>query len=199
MAARKAVQDAPKLTGAGANGIHPFYGPGFFGLTFPSYMWIQNVGAKPYVQKSLAGKVIPMWIDDPTGKMQMDNPKAKTRITEAGRFQVLIFRRVAKMGQRKTVRKKIKGIEMTTTVPMSFPGAPGRIGLREAPRPWTTPGRLGGRIARGNVGIRWYFPGLMPRLYLNNALWTAANYYKVLGSIRVGYNFIGGQEAKVPE
>lgn len=185
-----ARQDAPKLSGRGAKNIVPIYGPGFFGLHFLDYMWIQNVGARPQTMRWLAGKTVPMWIDDPTGSERRKYPKAKVRTTASGRTQVLIFRRAANFGERKLVKRKVGGIEVDKWVPKSYPGAPGRIALREAPTPYTTPGRLGGRVARGNIGVRWYFPGLAPREFLNNAIQKAADYYSLLGTIRTGYNFI---------
>lgn len=185
-----AREECPKLTGRGAANIMPIYGHGYFGLHFLDYIWIQNTGAPGFTMRSLAGKVIPMWLDDPTGKLQQENPKAKTRVTASGRTQVLIFRKAANFGEKKIVKRNIGGIEVTKTVPKHYPGAPGRIAMREAPAPWTTPGRLGGQIAKGNIGVWWYFPGLKPRNFLNYAIETAARYYGIMGSMRIGYNFI---------
>jgi hypothetical protein len=123
---------------------------------------------------ALAGKTIPMWVDDPTGTERQKNPKAKLRTTLSGKTQVLIFRRAAQLGQTKTTRTKVAGQWQSRTVPMSYPGAPGRIGRREAGRPLTTPGRTGGQVAMGNVGVRWRHPGLAPRKFLNRAMVTAA-------------------------
>jgi hypothetical protein len=190
MAVRIAQYSAPKLTGLGAKNIFPLWGPGYFGVHFMEHMWFQNVGVRPQTMRWLAGKTIPMWIDDPTGAERRKNPKAKTRRTESGKIQVLIFRRAALPGQRKTVKKTVGGVTITRDVPMSYPGAPGRIALREAPSPYTTPGRIAGRVAQGNVGVRWYFPGLAPRNFLDNALIQAGNYFGVVGSIRSGYNWI---------
>lgn len=51
------------------------------------------------------------------------------------------------------------------------PGAPGRIG---------TPRGKGGRIAPGNVGVKWRHPGLAPRKFLNNAISLAAQWNGIL-------------------
>jgi hypothetical protein len=191
--------DCPKLSGQGAKNIFPMYGVGHFGLHFLDYIWIQNTGARPFVMRSLAGKTIPMWIDDPTGTERRKYPHAETREKQPGRIQVLIFRRAARFGQRKLVARKVGGITVDKSVPMSYPGAPGRITLREAKAPYTTPGRLGGRVARGNVGIRWYFPGLQPRGFLNHAVETAALYFGIMGSIRTGYNWIRPENEEIEE
>lgn len=189
-----ARQDCPKLSGQSAFNIVPIWGRGYFGLHFLDYIWVQNVGAKPQTMRWLAGKTIPMWIDDPTGVERRKYPKAKTRTTASGRVQVLLFRRAANFGERKLVKKKVGGIETQRWVPKSYPGAPGRIALREAPAPFTTPGRIGGRIASGNIGVRWYFPGLKPRGFLDHAIQEAATYYGILGSLRMGFNFINENE-----
>src|SRR5207302_2685404 len=128
---------APKLSGAMAGGIRAIWGRGWYGLSWRlDRVWYQEAGTRPRTMWSLEGKTIPMWIDDPTGKERQENPRAKTRVTKSGKAQVLIFR-------------KAKGV-----------GSPGRISLREAPRPHTRPGRLGGAIARSNVGVKWRHPGL---------------------------------------
>lgn len=185
----------PKLTGTGASGIKPLFGEGYFGLTWTMpYLWVQNVGAKPFLMRSLAGKTIPMWIDDPTGTEKAKNPKAQTRTTESGRTQVLIFRRAAPIGSRKTVKRKGPGGAMISRdVPASYPGAVGRIAQREAPRPWTTEGRTGGQIAQGNIGIRWYFPGLSSRNFFEEGLNRAAEDIGARGHISVAYDFLPEQ------
>lgn len=140
-----------------------------------SYVWFQENGIKAFTMNNLQGKTIPMWIDDPTGQERGKNPKAKTRTTASGKTQVLIFRKAAVKGQRKTVtRRGPGGVTRQVDVPMSYPGAPGRIGVREASKPHTTPGKVAGAIARGNSGVRWRHPGLSPRFFLNNALTMAA-------------------------
>jgi hypothetical protein len=174
-AAKEARLLAPKLSGASAARIVPISGEGWYGLRWASsYLWFQNQGIRPFTNKALAGKMIPMWIDDPTGSESKKNPKAKTRITRSGKKQVLIFRRAAPIGATKTAMRG-KGVNRrAVTVPASYPGAPGRIGRREAGTPWTTPGRRGGSIAKGNVGTRWRHPGLGPRFFLQQGIEQAA-------------------------
>jgi hypothetical protein len=117
-----------------------------------SYVWFQEQGIRAFTMWSLKGKVIPMWVDDPTGTEREKNPKAQTRVTLSGKTQILIFRRATN------------------------PGAPGRIAKREAPQPWTTAGRRPGAHARGNVGVKWRHPGLAPRKFLNHAVGAAARW-----------------------
>lgn len=166
----------PKLTGRAASRMFPLYGSGYFGVGWTdNYVWFQEQGIRPFTMYSLAGKVIPLWVDDPTGTEREKNPKAQVRTTMSGKTQVLIFRKAAMPGQRRTVRRKVaSGQYEEYTVPMSYPGAPGRIGKREAARPFTTPGRTPGAIARGNVGVRWRHPGLAPRQFLNHSMTLAA-------------------------
>jgi hypothetical protein len=167
----------PKMSGGAASRMTPLYGDGFFGVAFQdSYVWFQENGIRPFTMNNLQGKVIPMWIDDPTGVERQKNPKAKTRQTLSGKTQVLIFRKAAVKGTTVTKRTKDKATgQMVTTVrPASYPGAPGRIGVREAAGSMTTMGRTGGRIAKGNIGVKWRHPGLKPRLFLNNAMSLAS-------------------------
>jgi len=175
-AVREARRVMPKLTGASASRLFPLYGAGFFGVGWAdSWVWFQEQGIRPFTMTGLAGKTIPMWVDDPTGTERERHPRARTRVTLSGRTQVLIFRRAAPVGQRLTRRrKKADGTFEEYTVPASYPGAPGRIGRREAAAPWTTAGRTGGAIAAGNVGVRWRHPGLSPRKFLNHAMALAA-------------------------
>lgn len=178
-----ARKNAPKMSGESAKRMGTVYGEGFFGLTFQDpYVWFQENGIKSFTMNSLQGKVIPMWIDDQTGIERTKNPKLKTRTTASGKVQVLIFRKAAMQGQRKMVTRKAKrgGGTETVSVPRSYPGAPGRIAVREAKAPMTTPGRVAGAIARGNVGVRWRHPGLSPRFFLNNAITMAAQEAGVL-------------------
>jgi hypothetical protein len=93
----------------------------------------------------------------------------------SGKPQVLIFRKAARMGQRKTTRRKVaEATYEEFSMPASYPGAPGRIGVRQAGQPWTTPGKAGGQVAGGNVGVRWRHPGLAPRQFLNRSITLAA-------------------------
>jgi hypothetical protein len=171
-AVRLAQQHAPKLTGASSQRLQPYYGAGFFGIRWlDDFIWFNEVGTRPRVMKNLAGKTIPMWIDDPTGSERLKNPKAKTRVTASGKPQVLIFRKVANVGQRKTVRRKIAGNHRLVDVPASYPGAPGRIAKRQFVK---YPGPSNGRVAVRNIGIRWYNPGISGKGFLHNAIRTIA-------------------------
>lgn len=182
-AVKECRRKMPKASGQSMNKIYPLYGKGFFGIGFSTpIIWFQENGIRPFTMTSLAGKTIPMWIDDPTGTERQRNPKARVRTTLSGKVQVLIFRKVAQIGQMKTVkrRNKVTGTMEVTSVPASYPGAPGRIGTREAGKPNTTSGRVGGRIAKGNVGVKWRHPGLAPKKFLNNSITVAAQWYGIL-------------------
>ncbi|MFE6000298.1 hypothetical protein ACFQ6C_26115 [Streptomyces sp. NPDC056454] len=181
-AAREAVRQArrrmPKLSGGAARGLQPLYGKGYFGIQWSTpVVWYQDHGTKPFTMRSLAGKVIPMWIDDPTGQERRDNPKAKVRTTESGKVQILIFRRAALIGARKKTYRRDPATGLRVLVsdkPASYPGAPGRISRREASQPWTRAGKRPGAIHPGNVGVRWRHPGLKPRSFLNTSMTQAA-------------------------
>lgn len=172
---QRARQTMPRVTGATANRMQPIAGDGYFGIYFPdSWTWFMEHGTKPFTMRSLAGKVIPMWIDDPSGQERAKNPKAKTRQTLDGRSQILIFRRAARIGQRKVITRKNKvtgQMERTTTV-ASYPGAPGRINRRQDGLGFE--GGQAGQIARGNVGVRWRHPGLRSMQFLNSAIASTA-------------------------
>ena len=156
-AVRECRRKMPKMSGASAARIQPIYGQGFFGIWWAdSYVWFQDHGIRPFTMRSLEGKTIPMWIDDPTGQERSKNPKAKVRTTMSGKVQVLIFRKASNVGK------------------------PGRINVREAAKPHTRAGKQGGRIAKGNVGVKWRHPGLAPRLFLNNAITLAAQWNGIL-------------------
>jgi hypothetical protein len=175
-AVREARRVMPKLTGRAASRLSPLYGSGYFGVMWQdNYVWFQEQGIRPFTMFALAGKTIPMWVDDPAGTERQKNPKAQVRTTLSGKTQVLIFRRAAMPGERRTRRRKVAdGTYEEYTVPAGYPGAPGRIGRREAAQPHTTPGRRPGAIARGNIGVRWRHPGLSPRMFLNHAMTLAA-------------------------
>lgn len=167
----------PKLTGHSSSRLYPIWGWGYAGVGWVDpWTWYQEHGIRPFTMTALQGKTIPMWVDDPTGVERSKNPKAKIRTTLSGKTQVLIFRRAAMVGQTKTVRSrsKVTGVITTRQVPMSWPGAPGRIGVRQIGQPWTSPGKVGGQVATGNVGVRWRHPGLAPRQFINSALTLAA-------------------------
>jgi len=152
-----AKADLPKISGRTANSLIPVFGETFWGIHFPlKTAGFLERGTNPFTMNSLAGKVIPMWVEDPDGEVAKENKNAKTRITLDGRKQTLIFRRAAKKGERKMVYRNGQWV----SVPKSYPGAPGRINMREP----------NGRIGRGNGGVRWRHPGIEPRHYLNNAM-----------------------------
>lgn len=161
----------PKCSGWATSRLQPVVGEGYFGVHWlDEYLYFQETGTRAFTMYSLAGKTIPMWIDDPTGTERRKYPQAKTRRTASGKTQVLIFRRAARRGARKMVRRKVGGVFRDVSVPRSYPGAPGRIASREAPRPYTTTGKVAGRIAAGNIGVRWRNPGLAPRGFVHEAL-----------------------------
>jgi hypothetical protein len=171
-AVSEARRRAPKLSGASSRRFLPIWGEGWFGIYWAdSYVWFQETGIAAFTMSKVAGKTIPMWINDPTGEERRNKPDARTRVTASGVVQVLIFRRAARQGQRKRV---IGPGGVPREVPASYPGAPGRIAVREAPAPYTTPGRTPGAIAKGNVGVRWRHPGLMERNFLHEGLRVAA-------------------------
>lgn len=171
----RAQQTMPRVTGATASRLQPIYARGWFGIYFPDpHVWFQERGTNPYTMRNLAGKTIPMWVDDPDGSERTKNPKAKVRTTADGRTQVLIFRRAARIGQRKVVRRRnrVTGqVEMTTTV-ASYPGAPGRIARRFSGQGFqgASGNAQAGQIASGNVGVRWRHPGLRGGQFINGAI-----------------------------
>jgi hypothetical protein len=195
---------APKLTGVSSAWIRPLYGNGNFGMQwFHEQIWFQNTGVRPFLMSKLAGKTVPMWIDDPNGDVERQEqeslgrgktlPANRKRVfPETGRKQVLIFRKAAKptrpvfkdgkLVMVKNTKQVIRG-NRTVTVPRSYPGAPGRIDerLRTAT----------GKIGRGNIGVRWYFPGLTPRNFLQMGLVEACDRFGVTpGAIHTGYGYI---------
>lgn len=169
-----ARQLAPKSSGISSAHFAPLWGTGFYGIQwFEAYVWYQEMGIRPFTMRNLAGRTIPMWIKDPTGSVRRENPRAETRVTVSGVTEVKIFRKAAPIGARKTVTRRQNGRLIRTTVPASYPGAPGRIATRES-RTSTTPGRVAGAIAQGNVGVRWRHPGLARRSFLRQGLVVAA-------------------------
>lgn len=164
----------PRVTGHTAQRLTPESGPGFFGISWGDpYVWYMEQGTRPFLMRNLAGKTIPMWINDPTGKLAKDNPKARTRMTADGRVQTLIFRRAANQGDRKMAWRTVNGTQRRVNVPRSYPGAPGRIRAVEIER-IPSAGIVPGRIATGNVGVRWRHPGLSPAHYMENSIRRAA-------------------------
>lgn len=153
----------PRVTGYMASTLQPLAGPGYFGIYFPDRkVWFMEQGTRPHTMRNLPrDKPIPMWVEDADGSQAREIRKhskkpPQTRVTEDGRRQVLIFRRVAPNKSRKTIMRDGQPV----SVPRSYPGAPGRISAR----------RSTGKIATGNVGVRWRHPGIAPRMFLNSAL-----------------------------
>lgn len=170
ISARIARRICPKISGRAAEGIKPFSGHGYYGVKWDvPYIWYQNQGTSPFTMLSLAGKTIPMWIDDPTGSVKRENPKADTRITVNGRRQVKIFRKAAKIGARKKVANRDSQGRLMgwRDVPQSYPGAPGRINRRS-----DDTGQISKLLPRPHVGVRWRHPGIVPREFLQHSLQT---------------------------
>jgi len=171
-----ARRNMPKFSGALARELEPIFGDGFFGMRWTSpAIWYQEVGIRGFTMRTLKGAV-PMWVKDPSGAERRKSPKAKTKMGEDGVMRVLIFRWAAAPGQRKTVIRN----GLPISVPRSWPGAPGRINVRESAAPMTRVGKVGGQIAgglsatRGNVGVRWRHPGLVGRSFMYRGLIQAA-------------------------
>lgn len=161
---------APKLSGEGAGSLTPVWGAGWFGIAWArDYMWFQEAGIRPFTMRSLAGKIVPMWVPDPTGsearKIPAGERARRTRRTVDGRRQVLIFRKVSHPGTRK--RKVHPRTGVVRHVPASYPGAPGRIAVRKMAADGQTPT---GKIAARNVGVRWRHPGITGRGFMRHSL-----------------------------
>jgi hypothetical protein len=168
-AAAFASRIAPKSSGQGAAGLAPVWGPGWYGITWDRpQMWFQENGTAGHVMRSLAGKVIPMWIPDPTGALARDikpsERRDRTRVDAGGKRQVKIFRRAARLGARKVVNGR--------SVPQAYPGAPGRIALRQMQANAFT---SMGKIAKGNGGVRWRHPGITGRGFMRHAIEAVAD------------------------
>lgn len=169
---------SPKLSGEGARSLRPYFGTGWFGVGWTrNYLWYQEAGTRAHTMTRLAGKTIPMWIDDPLGIERRKNPKAKTRTTENGRRQVLIFRRAAEIGERKrrAVRDGQGRLVRWRDVPASYPGAPGRIVSRTFNDvQGTNTGRIARLVPRPHMGVRWRHPGIVQREFMQHGLQTVA-------------------------
>ena len=167
LAAQYAKDTMPKISGRLAGTISPIFGSTYWGLFFPDRRaWFLEKGTNPFTMDSLQGKVIPMWVDDPDGSVaKKEGKKTRTRVTVDGRHQALIFRRAAKKGERKMVKRKGRMV----SVPRSYPGAPGRISNR----------LQSGQIGSPNGGVRWRHPGITGRQYLNRAIESAGLSYGI--------------------
>jgi len=159
-AALLAREMAPKVSGRGALGLRPAFGEDWFGIfSRESYMQHVNNGTRPRVMTELAGKTIPMWLNDPDGSMTERIPLAKraqrTRTTADGRRQVLIFRKAAPIGSTRMVQRRGRMV----MVPRHYPGAPGRRDVRT--------GRFG--------GVWWRHPGIHGRQFAEDALLMVAD------------------------
>lgn len=179
VASEYAKENAPKLSGASSERFVGVAGEDYFGVRWAhSYVWFQEAGINPFTMRSLAGKTIPMWVEDHDGEERRKNPRIQTRVTADGRTQVLIFRRAAQIGQRKMAWRRRGGEMRRVSVPASYPGAPGRINRRRgAGEVDEQGGRIGGQIARRNVGVRWRHPGLDPKNFIYKAMIDAAREY----------------------
>lgn len=96
---------------------------------------------------TLTHNTIPMWVEDEDGTEARKIPlRDRSRRT-----------RVTRDGRRQVLifRKATK------------PGAPGRIGKRTRD--------ANGRIAKGNVGVKWRHPGLPRRGFLSSAVTESAS------------------------
>lgn len=164
-----ARQTMPRVSGATAARLAPLWTDGWFGIYFPDpWTWFMEHGTGPRTMRSLAGKTIPMWVADADGSLRAKNPKIRTRTTQDGRTQVLIFRKAAQLGARKKVRRRNRftGVMEDVWTAASYPGAPGRISRRSD----GAGGLPAGQIAPGNVGVRWRHPGLRALQFLNAAI-----------------------------
>lgn len=175
-----AIERVPKSSGASRDDIKPWHGVNsngdpFVGLrwTLP-HIWYQENGISPFTMHALEGKTIPMWVEDPDGEEKRKNPNIKTRLRADGVEQVLIFRKAAKKGERKTVTRRVGGELRQIDVPRSYPGAPGRIKQR-AGQVFTNDPRRPGQITRTNVGVRWRHPGLAARGFIFNSIQQAVS------------------------
>ena len=158
---------APKMSGQSSRRFAPIFDEGVYGISWMDpYVYFQEVGTRPFTMRNLAGKTIPMWVNDPTGEEYAKNPKAKRRTTADGRVQVLIFRHASHPGERK-LRSEPPPPRM---VPRSWPGAPGRINKRHSAT---------GQILPTNVGVRWRHPGLDARNFLHRGIEAAGEEFNL--------------------
>jgi hypothetical protein len=207
--AHKAVEMAkgymPRVSGAAAASMTPIYGDGWFGIEWThDSIWFQEAGTKPHTMRSLAGKTVPMWVNDADGSLRRKNPRAATRVRDDdGRTQVLIFRKAAKLGERKQQWRNVNGRMTLKSTPASYPGAPGRIAVNRSQGIMRAGdvdrlARNPGQIAKNNVGVRWRHPGLDAGKHLVRGMADAAGVFAIpvgdvqylpAGSISTGQDF----------
>jgi hypothetical protein len=143
-----------------------------------SYVWYQDHGIRPFTMNNLQGKTIPMWINDPSGQLRQKNPKAKTRVTKDGRQQTLIFRKAPKQGggtQRYSRNSKTGALELNTDKKGSSPTKAGRAKKDNLAGSLSEEGRKsGGKNGSGSSGMGWRYPGIAPKLFINNSITVTA-------------------------
>ena len=180
MATEEARRYAPRASGQAALRMAPIWGPGWFGIHWlDPYLYFQERGIRPFTMNSLAGKTIPMWVNDPTGEEAAKQKQPRTRTTADGRLQTLIFRRAALHGQRKSVMRQTGNGMERVSVPASYPGAPGRIAVNRSQGILRAGSVIGphinrAHIMRGNVGVRWRHPGMDPAGFCARGMHIAA-------------------------
>ncbi len=181
--ALEAVEEArkkmPKLSGRAADRLEPIYADNIFGILWQdSYVWYQDHGIRPFTMNNLQGKTIPMWINDPSGQLRQKNPKAKTRVTKDGRQQTLIFRKAPKQGggtQRYSRNSKTGALELNTDKKGSSPTKAGRAKKDNLAGSLSEEGRKsGGKNGSGSSGMGWRYPGIAPKLFINNSITVTA-------------------------
>lgn len=184
-------QYLPRVTGAAAATLRPIYGPGWFGVEWThDSVWFMEMGTRPHTMRTLAGKTIPMWVNDPKGEERRKNPKAETRTTQDGREQTLIFRKAALPGTRRTQWRNVGGTMVRTNGPASYPGAPGRIAVNRSQGviragDINPQARNPGQIAQRNVGVRWRHPGLDAGRNVQRGISDAATEFGIpIGQVR---------------
>jgi hypothetical protein len=65
-AVEAAKRNMPKITGSLSMTLRPVFGTSHWGIYFPDKRaWYLEMGTNPFTMNSLAGKTIPMWVDDP--------------------------------------------------------------------------------------------------------------------------------------
>lgn len=200
-ASELAMRYLPRATGAAAATVFPIFGPQWFGVEWShDSIWFQESGTKPHTMRNLAGKTIPMWVKDRDNKLRTSNPKIKTRTRrDTGEVEVLIFRKVAAIGQRKDVWRMVDGQLRQVSRPASYPGAPGRIAVNRSKGLLRAGDTMygasnPGQISKGNVGVKWRHPGLEAGRYIARGVMDAAEEFSLPVDSDVDY-FSAGEAA----